>query len=229
MARREAAFAEDIAVSLGAWAYAPGLPVITIVLGIVAFGLPDLLGPGGLLVSLPAELLLLGWAGTQRIWYLRLLRGRQLERQELWPFTWAFLGRYVALGFLAGFVFAVVAVPLSVAVNGPVARTIVGLPVVFVGDFVLTFVTPALAFSTRQVSEALSIGWRTLWDGWPATAPYAVAAPLLLIGVGQLLSRTLGAGGFAASLVGLLLALWFKGATAVYYLRIHRVGDDGAA
>jgi hypothetical protein len=114
-------------------------------------------------------------------------------------------------------------------VHGQVARAIAVLPFVFVGDFVFTFVTPALAFSTRRVSEALSIGWRTLWDGWPATAPYAVAAPLVLIGVGQLLSRTLGAGGSLASLVGLLLALLFKGATAAYYLRIHRVGDFGAA
>jgi hypothetical protein len=94
----------------------------------------------------------------------------------------------------------------------------------------MTFVTPALAFSTRQVSEALSIGWRTLWDGWPATAPYAVVAPLVLIGVGQVFSRTLGAGGsIGLTLLGLLLALLFKGSTAAYYLREHDVGDDGAA
>jgi hypothetical protein len=228
VARREATFREDLAVSLGAWEKAPALPAITVLLG-VAFDIPRVVGPGGALISLPVGLLLVGWLGTQRIWYLRLFRGRQLERQELWPFTFAFLGRYLALGFLAGILFAFVAIPLSVAVNGPVARAIVVLPLVFVGDFVFTFVTPALAFSTRQVSEALRLGWRTLWDGWPATAPYAVAAPLLLIGVGQLLSRTLGAGGFAASLVGLLLALLFKGATAAYYLRIHRVGDGGAA
>jgi hypothetical protein len=228
VARREATFAEDLAVSLGAWSKAPALPAITIALWVV-FDIPDLVGPSGVLISLPAALLLAGWAGTQRIWYLRLFRGKQLERDELWPFTWAFLGRYVALGFLAGIPFALVVIPVTLAVEGQLARAITSLPFVFVADFVLTFVTPALAFSTRQVSEALRIGWRTLWDGWPATAPYAVAAPLVLIGLGQLLSRTLGAGGFAASLVGLLLALLFKGATAAYYVRIHRVGDFGAA
>jgi hypothetical protein len=228
VARREATFADDLAISLGAWSQAPALPAITIVLGILS-EVPDHLGGPGFLLALPATLVLAGWVGTQRIWYLRLFRGMHLERQELWPFTWAFLGRYLALGFLAGIPFALVVVPVSVAVTGQVARAIVILPLVFVGDFVLTFVTPALAFSTRQVSVGLSIGWRTLWDGWPATAPYAVAAPLVLIGLGQLLPRTLGAGGFVASLVGLLLALLFKGATAAYYLRIHRVGDFGAA
>jgi hypothetical protein len=229
VARREATFREDLAVSLGAWEKAPALPAITVLLG-VAFDIPRVVGPGGALISLPVGLLLVGWLGTQRIWYLRLFRGRQLERQELWPFTFAFLGRYLALGFLAGILFAFVAIPLSVAVNGQVARGLAVLPFVFVGDFVFTFVTPALAFSTRRVSEALSIGWRTLWDGWPTTAPYAVVAPLVLIGLGQALGRTLGgAGSLAVSLVGLLVALVFKGATAAYYLRIHRVGDGGAA
>jgi hypothetical protein len=229
VASREATFGDDLAVSLGAWSKAPALPGLTVLLGILS-EVPDHLGGPGFLLALPATVVLAGWVGTQRLWYLRLFRGMHLERQELWPFTWAFLGRYLALGFLAGIPFALVVVPVSVAVTGQVARAIVILPFVFVADFVLTFVTPALAFSTRQVSEALGIGWRTLWDGWPATAPYAVAAPLVLIGVGGLLSRTIGAGGsIAVSLVGLLLALLFKGATAAYYLRGHRVGDDGAA
>jgi hypothetical protein len=82
-------FGEDVAVSLGAWEKAPALPAITVVLG-VAFDIPRLVGPGAALISLPAGLLLVGWVGTQRIWYLRLFRGKQLVRHEIWPFTWAF-------------------------------------------------------------------------------------------------------------------------------------------
>ena len=72
-------------------------------------------------------------------------------------------------------------------------------------------------------------GWRTLWDGWPATAPYALVAPLVIIGLGQTLGRTTGGAGPLVGLLGTMLALLCKGATTAYYARVHRVGDYGAA
>jgi len=229
VARREATFTDDLAASLSAWSAAPELPLLTVALAAAA-DLSYVIGPAGTVIALPALVVLAGFAGTQRIWYLRVFRGRTLEHSLVWPMTWAFVGRYLALGFLFGIPFALVVLPIFLAVSGTASRALVTVPVVFVADFIGTFVTSALAFSTHHVTEALSIGWRTLWDGWPATAPYALVAPLVVIGLGQTLGRTIGGpGAFAVELLGTLLTLLCKGATTAYYLRTHSVGDYGAA
>jgi hypothetical protein len=229
MPRRQATFGDDLAASLASWSKAPALPGITLLLGVL-MDAPDYLGPAGLLLGFAASLLLAGWFGTQRVWYLRLFRGKQLSRHELWPMTRAFIGRYLALGLIVAVPMAAIVIPVFAAVDDPSTRAIALLPVVFVVDVVLTFVTPALAFSTWQASAALATGWQTLREGWPAAAPYALLAPLVVIGLAQVLSRALGAGGsIGLTAVGYLLGLWFKGATAAYYLRQHDVGDDGAA
>jgi hypothetical protein len=170
-----------------------------------------------------------GWVGTQRVWYLRIFRGRTLDREEIWPMTAAFVGRYIVLGLLVSIPFSLLFLPIGLAVQGRTARALAFLPFVFVVDFVGTFVTPALAFSTRSAVEAIGIGWRTLWGGWPATAPYAVVAPLVVIGLGQALQRTVGGGvTITVALLGTMLSLLFKGATAAYFQRHHRVSDSGA-
>ena len=228
MARREATFGGDLAASLSAWRTAPALPLLTLAVAALA-DLADVVGLAGSVIALPALLFLAGFAGTQRIWYLRVFRGQTLERDLVWPMTWAFVGRYFVLGLLVGIPLLVV-IPLLASVHGEGARALVTVPFVFVADFAGTFVTSALAFSTRHVFEAVSIGWRTLWDGWPTTAPYALVAPLVVVGLGQTLGRTIGgAGSLAVGLLGMMFALLCKGATTAYYLRVHRVGDYGAA
>jgi len=227
--REQATFGGDIAASLSAWTIAPALPLLTMAIGVL-YELPVLVGPAAVLISLPALVVLAGWVGTQRVWYLRIFRGNTLERDLRWPMTWAFTGRYLVLGLIGSIPFTLVIVPILSTVQSTTSRALLTVPLVFVADFVLTFVTSALAFSTRHVFEALSIGWRTLWDGWPATAPYALVAPLVLIGVGQTLGRTAGGdASFVVTLLGLLVALACKGATSAYYLRAHAVGDYGAA
>ena len=229
MEEREATFGDDLAASLSVWRAAPALPLITAVLAIL-FNLPDIVGPAATLISLPAALVLAGFAGTQRIWYLRVFRGRTLARELLWPMTLAFTGRYIVLGSLVGIPFALFVVPLVLSVSGVGARALVTVPLVFVADFIGTFVTSALAFSTKRVLEAISIGWRTLWGGWPATAPYALVAPLVVLALGQTLGRSItGAGALAVGVAGTLLTLLCKGATTAYYLRVHDVGEYGAA
>ncbi|MBV8983088.1 MAG: hypothetical protein JO248_01415 [Acidimicrobiia bacterium] len=229
MAQGEVTFGDDIAASLAVWKTAPALPLITAALAIL-FDLPDVVDPAATLISLPAILLLTGFAGTQRIWYLRVFRGRTLARDLVWPMTLAFMGRFIVLGFLVGIPFALFVVPLLLSVSGVGSRALVTVPLVLVGDFIGTFITAALAFSTKHVFEAVSIGWQTLWSGWPATAPYAVVAPLVVIALGQTLGRTAGgAASVAVELVGTLLALLCKGATTAYYLRVHEVGEYGAA
>jgi len=228
VSRREATFGRDIGAALEAWRAAPALPWITVGLAVL-YDLPALVGPIGTLVSLLVVFVLAGWAGTQRIWYLRLFRNKTVERHDLVPLTLAFMGRYLALGFLLGIPFALVVVPVLLAVSGTGSRALVTVPLVFLGDFLGTFVTSALAFSTRHVLEAIRIGWRTLWDGWPATAPYALVAPLVVIGIGQTLGRTNGGAGVVVTVLGVLATLVCKGATTAYYLRQHQVGDIGAA
>ncbi len=98
-------------------------------------------------------------------------------------------------------------------------------------DVLLTFVTPALAYSTDRPAKAIALGWRLLRQDWPQCAWYALTPPLALI----LITRALPRSSLAvvpAAIFGTLawmLNLWFKGATAAYYLRGHDVGDDGAA
>lgn len=98
-------------------------------------------------------------------------------------------------------------------------------------DFTLTFVTQALAFSTRRVRTAFRIGLRMLRDQWPRSAWYATVPPLAVIillrvfqpeALGEPAQTSLG-------VAATLLNVWFKGATAAFYLRQIPVGDDGAA
>jgi hypothetical protein len=97
-------------------------------------------------------------------------------------------------------------------------------------DLALTFATPALAFSTRTATEALRMGLRMLRDHWPRTAWYALMPPLavvvlLRVAQAQETSRVV----VILSVFGALLNLWFKGATAAFYLRNVEVGNTGAA
>src|SRR5437763_9529600 len=101
VSQRAATFGDDISASLSVWRTAPALPLLTAALAIL-FDLPDLVGPAASLIALPALVLLAGFAGTQRIWYLRVFRGRALARDLVWPMTLAFTGRYIVLGLLAG-------------------------------------------------------------------------------------------------------------------------------
>lgn len=101
-----------------------------------------------------------------------------------------------------------------------------------VTDVSLTFVTPALAFSTRRVRRALAIGLRMIRSEWPVSAWYVLVPPLAAVLIVQILTRTSDVPvgiQLLTSAFATLLNLWFKGATAAFYLRRHDVGDDGAA
>lgn len=199
----------------------------------------------GWIVLLVSVFFTSGWVGTERVWYLRAYRGKAMRPGELWRLTRAFIFRYVVLGLL---VFVPMIVAFQVAVLWLVRSALVGhqsfpsvstirtmaivmfllnIPL----DVFLTFVTPALAYTTRSVRKALGIGWRMLRDEWPRSAGYALVPPLaLLLSIQTLPESLLGrAGEFVLSGVGVLLNLWFKGATAAFYLRRYDAGDNGAA
>jgi len=238
-----ATFRADLGASLAVWSTEPRLPLWTLALAL-ASEIPAALarhsGLRGLgLVALPFELVLAGWAGTQRIWYLRAFRGKTMGPGEARRFTWAFLGPFFALGLLVGLV--VGALSLVVGVVGGMTGTDVGARstgfvvyltiVIVLMDVFLTFVTPALAYSTDSATKAIGLGWRLLRQDWPRCAWYALMPPLALV----LVTRSLPRSSLAvvpAAIIGTLawmLNLCFKGATAAYYLRGHDVGDDGSA
>jgi hypothetical protein len=91
----------------------------------------------------------------------------------------------------------------------------------FILDVALTFVTPALTFTTSSARGAFSIGVTMLRVFWPASAPYALMPALIFIlGAQAFLGPFIGAGGalVATALAG-LLSLALKGATVAFYLR----------
>ena len=233
----EPSFRDDLRLALAAWRRFPWLPAVSV--GLAAVGqLPE--EPVFLALVLVSLMVTVGWVGTERICYLRAFRGKQIRVGELWRLTRAFLGRYAVLGM-------VVAVPLiAILIGVAITDTLTGSPserwlggflvamyVIFAFvDFALTFVTPALAFSTRRVRRALAIGLGMIRSEWPSSAWYVLVPPLAAVSIAQILTRTSDVGigvQLLTSAFATLLNLWFKGATAAFYLRRHEVGDDGAA
>jgi hypothetical protein len=226
-------FVADLNASFGVWRAQPALPIASLLLAL-AIEIPGALGRGHThsgwrTVGGLFTIVWFGWVGTERLWYLRAFRGRRVELRELRALTWAYLGRFLALGFLVGLPLGLVIWPLFLA--RPAGYLLVFAGISLVLDIGGTFVTPALAFSTRSARRAAGIGLAMLRAEWPRCAWYALVPPLAIILVARALPRsTLGvipdaALGVTASMLG----LWFKGATAAYYLRRRDVPDDGSA
>src|SRR6266508_1281859 len=215
-------FSNDLRQALGVWRRSPALPTTSLALGLV-YLVPEPYALG----MFPLILFGIGWVGTERIWYLRSFRGRSISFGEIWRFTWGFLGRFVALGVLVLLVY--VPLFLAFAPTGNLSlllaiATILTIPV----DVALTFVTPALTYSTRRATTAIGLGLQTLRDEWPRCAVYALVPPLAFI-VASLLSPTQAVVQALLSGAAMLFNLWVKGATAAFYLRRHDTGDDGSA
>jgi hypothetical protein len=217
----------------------PLLPALTAVLtgGACALGR---LGHGWAVLVLPLDLFLMGFAGTQRVWFLRAFRFHSLDPDEIWPMTLAFIPRFLQLCLVTGvtlvaaaFVLRGLGMPLTVASHAAAHRSLgvlVGL--CLIADVALTFVTPALALSVRSWREALRRGFRMLRETWPASALYALTPGIALLAASASAPTPEG-GTFDIALVaaaGAVLALWFKGAIVAFYLRCNPgVTDTGSA
>jgi len=96
-------------------------------------------------------------------------------------------------------------------------------------DFALTFVTPALAFTTRSAWRAVGIGLAMIRQTWPRSALYVLCPPLAL----NLLSYICPVGvvlRFILTSVFVFVGLLAKGAIAGFYLRERgSYSEDGAA
>jgi hypothetical protein len=186
------------------------------------------------ILSILVALTLAGFYGTEWVFYFRRLTGRDLLPHEVPREVWGYIGRFVRLGLIVFVPMFVIGVVTAVAtVHGtpagdPAARVAVEdrWRVIFISyelivDVLLTFVSPALVYSTTSAREALAAGISRLRRTLPSSALYALTPGLSLSLVAFVLPRSaLGDGGTIGLAVGGgLLGLAFKGAIAPFYLR----------
>jgi hypothetical protein len=227
-----ATFRADLRTAIRAWKVAPAIPIVTMTLVAVqrALGIVSRDIDWVFLAIAAISLATIGFPGAQRVWYLRAFRGDVLDAAEVWPITRAFFGRFFVLG-LATLVVTVPAALVSLAISGD-GRIACFVATSFLLDIVLTFVTPALAYTTRSVGEAVRIGIGTIGREWPRSTWYVLTPGIAGSALVWIVPADLfGDGGSIAVAIGAaLLALWFKGAIAAFYLRRHpETGDTGAA
>ena len=241
----QAAFLDDVERTLRAWRRAPLLPVLTLAVAGVGLlgstGIPSLAALGSVL-----GLLLVGWPGVERLWYLRLWTGRSLTPGEAVAATLRCFGRFFVLGLVVFAAFGVLGLPAIIgflrtvefASDGtptfpdrlPVWVAVYSLLLGLAGYVLLTFVTPAIVYSSKRVRDAIPIGLRLLRVSWPRTAAYALV-PALLTSIPWLSFslQDFQTANPVGALFGALVLLLGRGAVAAYYLRtVPGAGPDGA-
>ena len=229
----------DLVTVLRAWRRQPSLPLL-VVSSRVLYGLAllavtrapvPLLSRLLVLVAIPFLLLSAGLSGAEREWYRTVFDGGRFGLRDLVAAIYRYAGRFVALGLLFGVPLlafdwwllqvAVSAQPFrpgSVAGAVRTARLLGTVPLVIV-DFLLTFVSPALVFSTRHVIDAILDGILMIRRLWPKTLPYVLFPPLALQAIGLTSTSAFGPLSWIEVVVTSLLLLWAVGATSLFYLR----------
>lgn len=227
-------FVGDARRAFAAWRSAPLLPVFSVSVALAlqasqAVAQTNIPEPRiGLLASLAWVGVLLftaGFVGTERLWYAATFRGEPVRLRALWRTSWGFAPRYAWLGLLVWW-------PFLLLGFGLVAATAQGAPGAFAGflvgtyaflvvsDVLLTFATPALAYTTSDAAEALRIGVGMIRRHWPGTVLYALVPPLAALVVARAYAPEFGLPvAFLVAAASTLLNLLLKGATAAYYLR----------
>jgi len=185
--------------------------------------------PLGVLL-LPVLLLSIGLTGTIRLSFaLHANDQPALSFGEALASSWGFLGRFFCLDLLGGLVAAPV---LVAALAGFGARTVgavvVTSLVVLVIDVVGTFVPPALALSTSQVTKAIPLGWRVLREGWPQHRWHVLLPPVTLQVVAAANLRALPLALLAAiQLVVAIVGVVVRGAVTAAWLRAMPASPQG--
>lgn len=217
-------FARDVGRALVVWARDPRLPVAAMaiaMLSAVPLAIDATIGPSGIgLVSFVVFGALAGFYGTERVWFVFVDRGLPFTWREFRVLNGRLRSRYIRLGVLAVCLFVVPAVPISVlAHNGTTAEITATSIVVVLFDIAFTFATIGLAFNDGTAREALRHSLHVLRVEWPRCAWYALAPPVAIQFVIQVLPRS------SLTLPSRLLldlavaafALLCKGATVLFY------------
>lgn len=221
----------DLKKAVGAWRVVPALPLMTLALQL-PFALQKLHPLWGLPMLFLA-LFYVGFVGTERIWYQRIWNNDTLTARQVWVSAWSYFGRYLGLVLLLLIPYLVLMFILGIALgalfnmDASLARTVNAAVLAIVWDVAMTFMTPALAFSTSRPQEAIRIGLTFLREQGRKVALYALAPPLVALALLQRTPSTTLPGGprVLLALVGTQAYLALKGATAAKYLRHHEVDE----
>lgn len=199
-------FAGDLVGAVRALARVPLVPLITIGLVVLGAALTGQI----FFVSLPLSLFETGWAGTQQIWTLGVEVDRPVSTDEVWLVTWRYVGRYFLLSLSYAPIMILLTYILIWRQDGLVfsdnIRYVFAGPLVLI-EIALTFVVPALAFSTRSLRQAFRIGLRLLRRNWRRDFVYAIAPAVTLQSAYTFISPAFDASFAEQVAVGWLLAL----------------------
>jgi hypothetical protein len=238
------AYRSDLRWSAQALVGAPALLLSTVILLVLSEAVVRAPPGVAFLLDIPTSLALAGFVGTQRVWFLHVLRGDPMPWHKVWTLTLSFVGRFVVLGLVIGLivipVFVVGAIVGHISGAPGAARTgsvpidirLIAIAGGLLIDGALTFVAPALALTFRSTKTALRVGLRMIRQMWPACAWYVIAPGLTLTFFATALPPSvinvwIGAG---LGLIGGTLGLWFKGAAVAFYVRAFPATEnDGAA
>lgn len=179
-------------------------------------------------LAMPVEV---GWPGVERVWYLRAFNAGTIAPGELARLWRAFFWRFAVLGLVVLAPLVALMSALGSVITTSSQRVLVLIVFFIAMDFVLTFVTPALSFTTRRVRDALKLGLRMIRSEWPRCALYVLAPPLAIQAIfGLRRVASLGVvGSLVVSAVATVLGSASRGATAAFFLRRYPCGVDGAA
>ena len=235
-------FVDDLRRTMRVLARVRWLVPMAVVVGLAAAGVAALgrTPVGAVLLLLgPAWLVVWGgWLGTERVVVARAARGEELDVRNVWASVQILGPRFVRLGL----VLLPVGVALVVAggaLGAPSLRyRIVLASVLLVAYALLTFVMPALVFTTARVRDAVPVGLRllrnTVGETWAhALVPAGAAAAVVLVGGGSLLwvpvleaAALLTRGAAALRYVDLVDVVWRDVPGGVWRRRV-RVGGPG--
>lgn len=224
-----AVFLTDVLSAVRALIEQPSIPLISVALACV----PVVVQRAGAMTTwryaatMATCLFQLGWVGSERIFFCRHLEGRVVGAEELVHRVKSFVGRFLVLGLLVFLAMAPIEVLTGIVLGDSSTHPtgvhgVVSACLLVAADFALTFVTPALALTTRSVRRAVRIGAAMIRQTWPRCALYVLFPPLALQ-LGSLIYPSslplLELMAVAAATVAALLA---KGATVAFYLRAAR-------
>lgn len=178
-------FVHDIRRSLTAWKRDPRLPITALGVAML-WSVPtavaaatDVAAIG--LIGLAATFALVGFTGTERLWYVASDRGERLSWLDVRRFTRLLWRRYLGLGI---YVAIVLVVPLGVIVaatdNGTFLQGLLLLVLFAAIDVALTFATVVLAFTDLRAGDAVRHSLAVTREQWPACLYYVVVAPLAI-------------------------------------------------
>jgi hypothetical protein len=217
-------FTSDVRRALRVWRFDPRLPIAALLI-VMAEGLGTALtastGDSGYgIVGGIVTIALLGFLGTERVWYLAGAAGERLEWEEIRELTGRFWKRYFGLGVYVSLFAGVPIIVIAVALErDSVPAILLNIVVVLAIDVSLTFATATLPFGEYNAPQAIVHSWSIVRTQWPACAFYVLVPPLAFELMFRLLpneSLPLPAI-FASQLAVGAIALLCKGATMLFY------------